>query len=485
MASDVTTIYIDDSAIRALTCRGRQPRKWATAPLNPGLVRDGVILDENAIAGKIRELWQSQKFDANKVIAGISGINCLYRLLSLPELPKDLLSEAVSREAARVLGVPLEQLHISWQILSSVGGETLIYLAAVPKTSVDAIISTLHRAGLTPYLMDLKPLALARTITEPGAIIIDLQPSSFDIVVMADGIPQVARSLPLTQGSSLNKKMASIAEEMDRAITFYNSSHKNEPIEATVPVLVCGELTEHEDFWNLLTGKTECPVQALPSPMAIPENFLPDQYMVNIGLALKEVLLAEKGAIIYSRVNLNILPEIYIPKPRPVSEVLFMPVIVGGIALVALGAFLNISSLEYTATLRNELAGINQKTVEEQVEALDIIRLGQEVRSLEEIADIYTDTFYRFATVRDMFNGDLSQISSSLLKYKAVKLLEITHNEDTIVVRGLSDDEDNVFFCARDLRASGRFVNVVVTEIGEKDEGTSFILTLTKSVQDS
>ena len=206
MANDVTTVYIDDSAIKVLTSRGRQPRKWATAPLNPGLVRDGVILNEDVIAGKIKELWQSQKFDANKVIAGISGINCLYRLLVLPELSKDLLYEAVNREAARVLGVPLEQLHISWQILSTIRGETLVYLAASPKNSVDAVISTLHKAGLTPYLMDLKPLALARTITEPRAIIIDLQPSSFDIVVMTEGIPQVARSLLLTQETSLAKK---------------------------------------------------------------------------------------------------------------------------------------------------------------------------------------------------------------------------------------------------------------------------------------
>ena len=89
----------------------------------------------------------------------------------------------------------------------------------------------------------------------------------------------------------------------------------------------------------------------------------------------------------------------------------------------------------------------------------------------------------RFATVRDMFNGDLSQINSSFVAYQAVNLLEITHNEDTVVVKGLSDDEDTVFLCARDLRASGRFVLVVITEIREKDEKTSFIITLTKSAQ--
>jgi len=43
MAKEATSIYIDDSAIRVLAVRGRQPRKWATMSLDPGLVADGVI----------------------------------------------------------------------------------------------------------------------------------------------------------------------------------------------------------------------------------------------------------------------------------------------------------------------------------------------------------------------------------------------------------------------------------------------------------
>jgi len=239
-----TTIYIDDSAISVLTTKGRQPQKWASIPLESDLVKDGVVLNEDAVASKIKELWQNQSIGARRVIAGISGINCLYRLLTLPELSKDLLPEAVKREAGRVLGVPLEQLHLSWQILPSLKGETLIYLIASPRNSVDALISTLRKAGLNPYLMDLKPLALARTITESRAIIIDLQPTSFDIIVMAERIPQVVRSLPLAQQALMEKKVPVITEELGRAITFYNSSHMDKPIDAAVPLLVCGELTE-------------------------------------------------------------------------------------------------------------------------------------------------------------------------------------------------------------------------------------------------
>jgi len=293
-----TTIYIDDSAIWVLVARGRQIRKWATMPLEPGLVKDGVILNEDVVAKKVRELWRAEDMGGGKVIAAISGINCLYRLITLPELPKDLLPEAVRREAGRVLGVPLEQLYLSWQTLPSVRGETLIYLAASPRNSLDSLISTLRKAGLDPYLMDLKPLAIARTTTESRAIVIDLQPSNFDIVVMMEAIPGVLRSLSLPREASLEEKAHVVREELDRAITFYNSGHMDKPIEATVPLLVSGELAQQEDIWKLLVGRSERPVQTLPLPIETPEGFPSGQYTANIGLALKELTPGKRNCLL-------------------------------------------------------------------------------------------------------------------------------------------------------------------------------------------
>jgi type IV pilus assembly protein PilM len=481
MAKEATTIYIDDSAIWVLTTKGRQAQKWANMPLAPGLVKDGVILDEDAMANKVNELWRTQKIGTGRVIAGISGINCLYRLLTLPELSRELLPEAVTREAGRVLGIPLEQLYLSWQTLPSLRGEILVYLVASPKNSVDALISTLRKAGLNPYLMDLKPLALARTITEPRAIIIDLQPANFDIVVVADSIPQVARSLPLTQQVPLEEKATVIKKELDRAITFYNSSHVDNPIDASVPLLVSGELTEQQDAWKTLIGKQNRPVQALSLPVQTPENFPLGQYVTNIGLALKEVLASEKGAITYSLVNFNALPEVYIPKARSLSEVLFIPTIVVGIILVAFAAFFNITASAYTTALRNELASINQRIVSQQVRAQDIISLSQEVSSLGETADVFTNMLHGLTTGRDEVNGDLAKINEGL-KIGGINLESVTNDTKTITVEGLADREDAIFSYAKDLRASGRFVGVVITRIEETEEGRglSFTLTLVK-----
>jgi len=475
MAREATTIFIDDSAIWALVVRGRKTQKWANMPLEPGLVKDGVILDEDAVASKVKELWQTQKIGGRRVVAGISGINCLYRLITLPELPRDLLSEAVKREAARILGVPLEQVHLSWQAVPSLAGETLIYLVASPRNSVDGLISTLHKAGLDPYLMDLKPLALARTTTESRAIIADLQPASFDIVVMAEGIPQVVRSVPLPVEDLLEEKVPIIREELERAITFYNSSHMDRLIAATVPLLVSGELAQQEDAWKLLVGRQQRPVQVLPSPIETPEDFPSNQYMTNIGLALKEVLTSEKGAVAYSLVNFNALPEVYIPKRRPLSEILLIPTIIVGIALVVFAAFLNINASAHTADLHAELASINQMTISQHVQIQDITKLSEQVSSAKATADAFTTTLHDFGAGRDEVNGDLSQINSCLPG--TVDLTSVSHSSNSIRVAGTGDDEHAVFRYAEDLRATGRFILVVIREMDDKG---NFKLELTK-----
>jgi len=414
MAKEATTIYIDDSAIWVLVAKGRQVQKWASLPLEPTLVRNGVILNEDAVANKVRELWTGEGIASRRVIAGISGINCLYRLLTLPELPKELLPEAVRREAGRALGVSLEEVYLSWQTLPSLKGETLVYLAASPRNAVDGLVSTLGKAGLDPYLMDLKPLAIARCATEPRAIIIDLGPSSFDTIIMTEGIPQVVRSLPLIEEASFEEKISFIREELDRAITFYNAGHMDKPIESDVPLLVSGELAEQQDAWRLLVSRQERTVLVLHPPMESAEDFPPGQYTTNIGLALKEGLASEKGAIAYSLVNFNALPEAYRPKPRKLSEILFMPTIVGGLALVALGAFLNITTSAHNDDLRAQLAAINQRAISMHVTTQEIAALNQQVTSLKATISSFDTTLSQFSVERDEINGDLSQVNSCL-----------------------------------------------------------------------
>ena len=256
------TLFIEDNAVKLLVSKDRQVEKWAKLPLDPGLVSDGLILDENKVADKIRELFKLQKVSARTVVVGLSGFNSVYRLISLPELPPEILPEAVLQEASRVVPTPMSEVYFSYQTMPSQATETLIFLAAYPRNTTDALLQTLKKAGLSVDFMDLAPLALSRTVDAPEAILVNASAASLDIAIMMERIPQVIRSLSLPgEPQSLSERLTSIAEEVNRTISFYNSGHRDKPLGANTPIFVSGDLAQAPE-----TSRLQCAQAAYPLP---------------------------------------------------------------------------------------------------------------------------------------------------------------------------------------------------------------------------
>jgi type IV pilus assembly protein PilM len=479
MARKVTTLFIRDDAINLLVMDGNRVDKWASSPLEPGLVSQGQIIDEAQVAEKLKELFKLQKETMGRVIAGLSGHNSVYRVISMPELPDAVLPEAVKREAGRVIPVPLDEVYLAYQPLPTLMGETRIFLAAYPRNIADSLHRTLQQAGLQPYLMDLAPLALCRTVNEPRSIIVNARLDHLDIVVMADRIPQLIRRLALpSEEASLPERLPTITEEIDRTIAFYNSSHQEQPIDAKVPMFVGGDLVEVPDSWPSLAGKTGCPVSILPSPVESPPGFKANDFIINIGLAFKELLTGKEGGN-FSLVNLNALPEIHLPKPVRLPNIVIPIAVTIGVGILIFMGFLVYNGGSHTDALSAELDPVNSNieqenteiaSLKEQVELLD-----PALASIEAITAIFDNTFTSLGLVRADINEDLSQLASVLPK--DVNLTDVNHQGDELVVVGTAQDEDDIFKYARDLRTSGRFSAVIISSIDaivEEEEITGF-----------
>ena len=166
MARKITTLYINDTSVRLMVANGKRISKLADAPLDMSLSDTSIKVREAEVVAKIKHLFKAHKIQAKKVIIGLSGLHCLSRPAVLPQLPRAMLDEAVIREAKRVMPVPPEQLYISWQIISATEGKMQAFMVAMPRQIADTLLSILHQVGLKPYLMDIKPLALARLVKE-------------------------------------------------------------------------------------------------------------------------------------------------------------------------------------------------------------------------------------------------------------------------------------------------------------------------------
>jgi type IV pilus assembly protein PilM len=472
MAKKVTTIFIRDNAINLLVMRGDRVEKWATLSLESGLVNQGLIANEDQVADKIKELFKLQKLSAGKVIAGISGHNSVYRVITLPALPEAVLPEAVKREAKRVIPVPLEEVYLSYQIISSTKGETIVFLAAFPRNIADALHQTLHRAGLQPYMMDLAPLALCRTVNQPRSIIVNNRAEHLDIMVMVDRVPQLIRRLSMpSEPESPTEALATITEEVERTIAFYNSSHQEEPLDTAVPLLVCGELARTKESWQALADKSTHPVSILPAPVEAPVGFDANEFMVNIGLGFKELML-EKGVNNFSLVNLNTLPEVHLPKPVRLSNIIapIAAIICLGI-LVYLG-ILVVNKTNYIDVLNEELIPLEGLVAEESqaVTALEeeITLLTPNIAELEVATAVLDTTYNALEETRTRINGDVSQIVG--LMPGNLNLTMVEHEGDLITVTGLSPNEGSIFVYARALRDSGRFSTVIISSIEAREQ---------------
>jgi type IV pilus assembly protein PilM len=479
MAKRVTTLFISDDAINLLVVEGRRVKQWASLPLEAGLVSQGLIMDEAKVADELDKLFKVAKIGSRRVVAGISGLNSLYRLISLPELPDAVVPEAIKQEAKRVIPLPLEEVYLSYQRLPASLGETRVFLAAFPRNVADALYRTLHQAGIQPYIMDLAPLALCRTLNEPRAIIVNARLDNIDIVVMSERLPQPIRTLSLPgEAASLSERLPTISEEIDRTVAFYNSSHKEEPLDSTVPMFVSGDLVQVPESWQSLAGKLKCPVAIAPSPVESPDGFNPSDFMVNIGLALRELATAKERAN-FSLVNFNALPEVYLPKGVRLTNIVAPLAVAVGVGLLVYMGFMVRGKVEATATLRSQLPPVESLVTQQHKEIAPLQeqikqaedqakQLEAQVQPVETRATSFDTTFTSLGVSRYRLSDELSEIVKLLQHQRGTisgtMYLTTVHDEgDLITISGRAPSEGDIFVYAKNLAI--RFGDVIVSSI--------------------
>lgn len=490
MAKKITTLFIRDTSINLLVMNGKQVSRWASLPLEPGLVDQGVIQDEAQVANRVRDLFRLEKISTDKVIVGLSGINSLYRLITVPELPEAILAEAVKHEARRVVPVSLDEVYLAYQAVPAPRGETRVFLVAFPRNVTDTLIRTIKLAGIEPYIMDLGPLALGRIPDEPRAIIVNTRLDHCEIIVIEDKIPQIIRRVALpSEATLLSEKLPTITEEFSRTVVFYNSSHLEHPLDSDVPVFVCGDLTAAPETWQSIVGRLGSPVSQLSSPVEYPEAFPIDEFMVNIGLALKKLSL-ENERPNSSIVNINILPEEYLPKALPIKLIYTSVGIAIGVGLLVFAGLIVQNKLADTTELRSQLALAETNIAQQQVA---ITTLEGQIGPLEDQAQIAATETELVEADTDMFRARLTSLSGERARVdedllQTVKPLTsnlylsgISHGGSSVIVNGTAQGKvvsgtaqseaerqlllNDVFAYARALRESGRFSRVIISTI--------------------
>ncbi len=472
MAKRIYALYIDDNSIKLLESRGKRIKEWADMPLEPGLVKNGVVIEEEKVVAKFRQLFQNRSLNG-KVLLAVSGLHCLSRPIILPELPDEMLDEAVRREAKKVLPVPLDQLYLSWQKVPAPAGKSGVFVVALPHRTADSLLKVLQQVGLKLELMDLKPLLLSRVAEKPISIIVDIQLTEFDIVITKGGIPQPIRTIALPKSASTwRKQLPMIRDELDRTISFYNSNNPDEPIPHDLPVFLTGSMSYDTEVCQSISDEIGRPVVPLLPPLlqTLPEGLDPSRFMVNICLVHRRFTLQDTANTLY---NLNILPAPYQSPPISRFKLLAVPsaAVVAGL-LVSLIVFSQIMSSEII-NIRRQLVAGNQLVQQDLAYRQNLI---DSITETEKLSGDLLAALGKIESQSKQVNGNLEAIIDSLPE--SVVINSIKYADSAVTVSGRAGNEGIIQTYLTNLEYSGLFGEIAVTNLKRTDGVMEFILSL-------
>jgi len=449
------TVNIEDGSVKITSLKGKRVVFAAEAPLQAGWVRNGVVFEKGHVSQVISMVLAQYKITDKEAVAGVSGIQSIYRVVYVPKLSPALMAEAARKEMARAIPVPLASLYTSWTEVKTSDIEVALCLLGIPHDNVNSVTETLKLCGLQLKYLELKPLAVSRVIDEKTAIVINVQPSSFDMIVISNGLPELMRSLPFPGGAAMSDgdRARMVKEEVDRTINFYNSGHPSSPLGQQTYCVVSGILRE---TLSMVMGY---PVKPAPALLAYPPEHDANDFIVNSGLALRTISQL-------TRVNINVMPGTA-PAARPAAAGINpAPLVALGLcAVLALGMWLmggmaekQTSDMQLLMNEKNTQLSSMQKqyrdATEQTTKASDtyqqaLTRLNAPIKAL--------------AVGRGLVNSGLGQVFATLPA--TVYLTSVGDDGSTIDVKGSAPSEEIMLNYARDLRASGLYSLVMISSV--------------------
>lgn len=464
-------LNISSRDIKILSIKGRKVVTWASADLAEGLVRDGLILKPQAVGEAINRLFKSTGIPKNNVILSIAGLSFTYRFITLPRMKSGLVTEAIQRAAKKEISLPLDELYVSWQPMPNKGEEQDYFIIGVPRNLVDAAVQSLKIAGVEPYLMDVRPLALARAANRSDAIAVNMEPDCFDIVFITQGLPTVIHTIsPRGEGATLEDNIHRLADELTKTAAFYQSNHPDINLNGNLPLLLTGEMAADAATGQMLQSEVEYEIEPLIPPLDFPDQLPVTSYTTSIGLATKRTSIKPTGGgeARFFDININVLEGKYRkPKAKPINVryLVFAVLLLAAIACIyplyqantqtvaensALENELNVINREiYLAALNNEEASITREIISETQTTADILEAANK--------DIFG--------VKGVFNTRLQQVTLDIPLNTSFTSIEIQKN--VITISGETSDIFSVIDYAASLEAEGIFKQVRITELDE------------------
>jgi type IV pilus assembly protein PilM len=143
----------------------------AGAPLDLDIVREGEVLDPEALSEVLRDLFHESHLE-KRVRVGVANQRTVLRMLELPPISDNKeLAAAVRFQAQEQVPMPMSNAVLDFHSLGIVetpaGPRMRVMLVAAQRDMVDRLLAAVRGAGLRPEGVDLSAFAMIRALYSP------------------------------------------------------------------------------------------------------------------------------------------------------------------------------------------------------------------------------------------------------------------------------------------------------------------------------
>lgn len=192
--------------------------KVVSLPTPPDAIREGVVVDQEAVAGAIRQLMKKSHIGATSAIISVAGASVVVRTVRIPKMPEATLRKSIKFEAGRYVPTSVEDSLIEFEILGPADDNQMdVLIVAAPKDIVESRVSACKLAGLEVEVVDIEPFAAFRALVEADPhfelenltiAVIDIGAYTTNVSVISKGVFSMTRSIN-QGGAMLTKELIS------------------------------------------------------------------------------------------------------------------------------------------------------------------------------------------------------------------------------------------------------------------------------------
>ncbi|WP_284036108.1 pilus assembly protein PilM [Neobacillus sp. 114] len=319
----IINLVLNDHSIRYVELKQSNPpaaQKWGERFLTPGIIEDGKIVDIDSLTNILEECVDDWKIHRRSIRFIVPDQLVIIRKVNVPaEIQDDELMGYLYLELGSTIHLPFEEPVFDFYPLGDNGKTKELLLFAAPEQNVMEYSHLFSSVKLKPVAADISPLSLYRLyhkleLAEENETLFTIQfaLTSVNLSIFEGAVPVVMRpfALPFNiekwdikrdhfglakckytgDTNELAGQFGDIFREISKLIDYYRYTLNHENHDIT-KFLLTGDHPMLQAIEDDLKERFGLPVGRITLAMNSTEKMenIPDQLLLPLGLALKEV----------------------------------------------------------------------------------------------------------------------------------------------------------------------------------------------------